>query len=1222
MKFTIAPSAGMVLLGICLTAVAPAQETRSTLSGRVLDPQGAAVMDARVVVRNTDTGVALPYKSNATGYYEAQLLLPGSYEVIAEMAGFKKLVRAGITLPVSSRIEVNLLLEVGGVSETVSVTAEAPLLETSAVSSGRVLDNKTVMELPLMGNSAMLLVKLTPGIQTGGVNNYLALHSNAGGSDYSVGGNIGGNSWTLDGSPNQGPGRRTGYLPYTDAIDEFKVETTNFDASIGQSSGAAITMISKSGKNEFHGTMTWQHWQQRWQGTPFFPKQNYYNRINAAEAAGNTALANQLRATDKQPTGRSNNWGVSGGGPVIIPKIYNGRNRLFWFFTYNGFKDVKVEDPNSINRTVPTANARNGDFSEMLSLPNSVRYVIHDPITVMRDPARLNNFIRTPFPGNIIPRSRMVSPSYDAISKLYPLQNNPRPAGQDPVNNYLASQTPYNWTYKAYSNRVDYQINNSLRMFGRWSFNDFGPEDRADWTYETARGLNSNGLNRNNKAGNIDVVYTQSPTSLWNFTVAIGQFRESSIQPFPAKFKPTDLGLPAYLDAKAADQHFLPLMNIAGYSTISPSGISLPTKTRSLTAKIEYTKIRANHTMRMAFDDRNMYRTGGGGGNTSGNFAFSAQYTRRNDDTFTPSSDLAHGWAAFMLGIPNSATIATNDNYALFNPYYAWFFQDSWRVNSKLTVNLGIRMEYERGATERYNRMIAGFDPNAGLPIAAAAQAAYAKSPIPELPASQFVVKGGNLYTGVGGAPRNLYKNEVMWLPRIGVAYQLNNKTVIRAGYGIYFDTINVMNFGPDQFGYSRTTSTVMTTDFGQSWNFPAGANPNSGRSPLMDPFPVRSDGTRFDVPTRDALGSMARPGRGFGYTDFNQPHARQQRWRAGFQHQFGSSMVLDVAYAGSYSDRISLSRSESPLPGQYWASGLVRNDAAANNLNANVTNPFNIRNFNQADFSPLVWADMNTQGFYTSSTIRKSSLLRAFPQMNGLTNNFESSSYTRADELQVNFERRFSKGWNFNLGYTAMNLREADIYLNEFDPKRTERTSNDGRPHRIVATAIYELPFGKGRSYFNSSGKAVEYLIGGWQLSATYEFQPGPLIDWGNLFYYGSDLSEVNNVDRNWDRWFNTASFERTAARGPNSFHRRVFPTRIAGMRRDMTNQWNANVAKNVRFNERWNLQLRFDALNVANRSQMNAPSTDPFSTNFGRITSQTAATNRWLQVQARVTF
>jgi hypothetical protein len=435
------------------------------------------------------------------------------------------------------------------------------------------------------------------------------------------------------------------------------------------------------------------------------------------------------------------------------------------------------------------------------------------------------------------------------------------------------------------------------------------------------------------------------------------------------------------------------------------------------------------------------------------------------------------------------------------------------------------------------------------------------------------------------------------------------------------------MNFGPDQYGFSRNTNVIVSNDFGQTWGsstspFPANADPANFKSILNDPFPVRSDGTRFDTPTRDALGSMARVGRSFGFTAWDVPHARQQRWQAGMQRQFGASMVVSASYAGSYSDRISLGQNLSPMPEQYWVKGLKRDVTAQNNWNQNVTNPFYIGNFKQADFSPLVWADMNTNSFFTSRTISKNRLVRAFPHMNGLTNNTESSSYTKTHELQVSFEKRFAQGWNLNLAYTGMRLREADFFMNEFETKRTERPSNDGRPHRFTGTGVYTIPFGKGRRFLGDANRAVDTVLGGWQIAATYEWQPNGLVDWGNIFYYGSDANNVRNVDRNWDNWFNTADFERTAANGPAGYHVRVFPTRIPGLRADSTNQWNANVSKNLRLTERVNMQLRFDALNVQNRSQMAGPNTDPYSTNFGRITSQTSATNRWLQIQARVTF
>jgi acylphosphatase len=1213
-----------------------AQETRSMLFGRVLDPQGASVAGATVVIRNADTGVGQTIRTNDTGYYEGNLLMPGQYEITAEMSGFKKLVRKGITLPVSSRLEVALHLEVGGMTETVSVTAEAPLLETNAVSTGRVIDNKSLMELPVMGNSALLLVKLAPGVQTGGVNNYLALHSNVGGSDYNVSGNIGGNAWTLDGSPNQGPSRRTAYLPYTDAISEFKVETNNFNAEIGQSTGAAITMISKSGTNSLHGTGTWQHWQQRWQGSPFFVKQQYYRRIAAAEQAGNTALADQLRATDKQPTGRSNNWGASAGGPVYIPKIYNGKNKMFWFFTYNGFKDVKVEDAANFNRTVPTLRNREGDFSDLLLVRNNPsRYIVHDPTTIMRDPARPNNFIRTPFPGNVVPRSRFANASYDAYKSIYPVPNLVLDPGEDPVNNYLANQTPYNWDYYAYSNRVDYQISDKWRAFGRWSINNFGPEDRGDWVYETARGLNLNGLVRNNKGGNVDVVYTQNATTLWNFNVAINQFREGNIQPKAREFKPSSVGLPAYMDEKAGDQHVLPQMTLTDYSTVSPGGFNVWTRYRMATAKVQGTFIRGKHSLSSAFDFRSQFRTGGGGGNTSGNFTFNQNYVRRNDDGLTPANNRGLNWAAFILGIPTSASVATNDSFATNTPYYAGFLQDSWRVNPKLTLNLGLRFEYERGATERYNRMVGNFDPSIQLPIEAGAKAAYAANPIPQLPPSQFQVQGGNTYVGVGGAPRELYEDELMWLPRVGVAYQLNDKTVLRGGYGIFYDTLNVLNYGPNQFGFSRSTNAIISNDFGQTWGavsgrYPANANPGNFRSILNDPFPIRTDGSRFDVPTRDALGSMAYAGRGFGFTDSNTRHPLQQRWQAGIQRQFGSNMVLTASYVGTYATRISNFSSQGnvpgrplqPLPSQYWVSGLTRDESAQRLLNENVPNPFFIGNFRQSDFSPQVWADMNTNSSFTARIIPRHRLLRPFPHFSNLTNNSESTAYTRTHEFQASLEKRFAQGWNLNVSYTAMRLRDADIYLNEFDTARTERLSNDGRPHRFTGTGIYTVPVGKGRKFLGNANRIVDALVGGWQFSATYEWQPGALINWGNVFYYGNDVNDIKNVERTWDKWFNTDGFERVAARGPAGYHTRVFPTRIDGLRQDMTNQWNANAAKNFKLNETASLQLRLDALNVQNRSQMAAPVTDPYNTNFGRIVSQTSAVNRWLQVQARIQF
>jgi hypothetical protein len=544
-------------------------------------------------------------------------------------------------------------------------------------------------------------------------------------------------------------------------------------------------------------------------------------------------------------------------------------------------------------------------------------------------------------------------------------------------------------------------------------------------------------------------------------------------------------------------------------------------------------------------------------------------------------------------------------------------------------------MEFGNGSTGRYNRMVGPFDPNATLPLAAGAQAAYAANPLPELPASQFRIQGGSTYVGSNGAARQNHRSELMWLPRIGVAYQAGRKTVLRGGYGIFFDTLNVLNYGPNQFGFSRTTNAIISTDFGQTWGsptapYPPAANPNNFRSILNDPFPVRPDGSRFDLPVRDALGAMAYAGRSLGFTAWETRHPRQQRWQAGIQQQIGSTMVVTASYVGSYSDRISQFSSQGnvpgrplrPLPAQFWVGGLKRDTSAQNYLNANVPNPFFIGNLRQQDFPAAVWADMNSNSFFTSRIIQRQQLLRAFPHMTGLTDNSEYSAYTKTQEFHLSFEKRFSQGWNLNLAYTGMKVRDADVFLNEFDEKRHYRPSNDGRPHRFTGTGIYSVPVGKGRKYLSNANRLMDAIVGGWQFAATYEWQPGPLIDFGNIFYYGSDLNQIKNVKRTWDQWFNTENFERVAANGPAAYHVRVFPTRIDGLRADSTNQWNANAAKNFTLTEGATLQLRLDVLNVQNRSQMAAPVTDPYNTNFGRIVSQTSAVNRWLQVQARIQF
>jgi hypothetical protein len=1262
---------------ILLTAsVALAQETRSTILGTVKDSAGAVVSGATVEINNIETNTTVRLTTNDKGYFEAPYLLPGTYNIAVTASGFKRYLQNGYALTVNSRQNVDIGLEVGGASETITVSAStAPLLETTSGSGSSSLEERQIADLPVMGNSAILLARSAPGIQWTAQPNYLSLHSNVGGSAISAAGGVGGNEFSLDGVPNFGPSRRTGYLPYTDTIAEFKVETAPFDASKGHTTSATISLSTKSGTNNYHGALTWQHWQQRYNATQSTTNAGYWARIKQAEAAGNTALANQLRSTERQPAGRSNNWAGSVGGPAYVPWLFNGRDKLFFFFSYNGFKDVKTEEANAVNRTVPAEAHRRGDFSDLLKL-DPVRYQIYDPRT-----ARLVNGVvtRDPFPNNQVP---ILNPMYKFYEALYPKPNNvPGVVAADGTNNWLASQTAFNWDYKAFTNRIDLQLTSKQRMFGKWSYNNFGPEDRGDWTYPTARGLLSNGLVRKNIGITFDHVYTFNSTTIFNWSVAWNRFIEGSASnAVQTSFPPSKVGLPSYLDQKAGSYIHLPNVRFDAYSSFA-RGYPGFARYSVGTVRAELSKFIGTHSLRSGVDLRNNWRASFGPGNSSGDFGFGNAYVRQAQNT-TNAFNIGLQWAAFMLGAPTSASISTNDSLYLSNKFYSGYVQDDWKLSRKLTVNLGLRYELEGGFRERFNRGLTGFDLEAPLPIAAGAQAAYATLTVPATalfqlpPASQFVVKGGTLFLGKDGAPDTVNKSQPGWMPRLGFAYQLNDKTVLRGGWGMFFDTNNVLNDGLNQTGYSRGTGTTITNDNGLTFNnsnltsAECRASLANCRTLLADPFPVRADGTRFDVPLGNALGLMALQGRGITFLDRDWERARQHRFRLGLQRQLGGTMLVEVAYLGSRTDQIQVSRRLDALPEKYWASGLFRNNALANELNSTLRNPFNINNFAAlATSNPVVYADMRTNGFFTNANIGKAQLLRPYPNMNGLTNGRDPGGEQVYNHLEVTVTKRLSHGYSFMASYIWSSNINRTTRLNEFDDFLVWTPSNNSAPHNLNTNFIYEFPFGKGKKFL-SDNKWLSAVVGGWQVSGIYVKQSGRIYGTGNWFYFGNDLRAIakDTKDQTTDEWFNWRLFpgasrdysasNRAAYEArireivpqsvltqmgnicgsgnnaactyanvtptnfqPNSFHRRIFPTALNWLRSHGKNQLDANLVRRFAVTEKRTLEFRLDLINAFNHVLWDVPNTDINSSNFGRVTTQWN-TPRFIQFQLRLTF
>ena len=1220
------------LLAVCfalLVGLSHAQDIRGTISGTVTDPQGAHVVGATVAVTNTETNVSTSLATNASGFYEAPLLLPGPYNVTVEARGFKKTVRSNLILTMGGQIKIDIPLEVGGVNESITISAESPILDTSTVTTGKALTTREIMDLPVLTNNIVLMARLAPGVVNQGTTQFLTQGMVGGGSGFFAPLSLGQNEWSIDGAPNLGSGS-IAFMPFTDQIAEYKIDTTSFDASVGHSIGLSVALSTKSGTNSLHGSATEQYWNTRWNAASFFVKQKYFQTIAAANASGNSALASQLRSQPMQPGGHSNDYGFTLGGPVYIPKVLNGKNKLFWFFSLSQNKTRQPARSSEITDTVPTMAQRSGNFSDLLSINST--YQIYDPLSVAPDSARPGHYIRTPIPGNIIPQNRILSPKiFDWYTSRLPVPNSPVSPGAEPFNNFLALGQVDNVNYTGLAGRGDWAPDMKNRLSFSWNWSHF-IENAQDWTYASEPGMQDWDNIRTARGGILTWTHSKSSSTVITASVSANQWLNVQKTLGVRKYKPSDIGFPTYLDQRCQSQGgcAVPLVTLNGFTSALTGGsttvgrsLSGDARQRATGLKASVSHVRGPHSLQGGIDFRQAYATNpGGAGNSMGSFSFNSQYVQKNEDGLTPAGTLGLSYAAFMLGIPSSMSTDNNASYALMNPYYAWYGQDTWRATRNLTVTLGLRVEYEQAPTERYNRAITYFDPTIQLPIAAGAQAAYAANPVPELAASGFVVQGGSIYAGANGAPRRPWQNELMWLPRVSAAWQLNRKMILRGGYGIYFDSINVQNETLSQTGFSRTTSTNLTNDFGTTW---LAGNPGAGVSPLADPFPVRSDGTRFDTPLGNSLGAMYIAGQGFSYRNFSRKHPREQQWRVGVQRQLSPNMSVEVFYWGMWGNHLAVSQNQQALPAQYWNTSLVRNNILASNMSQNVSNPFNTNNFASLKTSnPALYQQMSTLGFFTASTIQKNRLLRAFPQINGLSTS-QYNGEAKNNSLQVLFQRRLSKGFNFNASYTYSDASNWTTIINEFDPAPRQWTpTNSPLPNRFNATGIYEFPFGHGRTFLKTG--ILSHVVGNWQVALTYDFQQGPFLSWGNYFYYG-DMNTIGDTlaqgTKTLDRWFNTsAQFERNAANQPASYQVRVFPVDITSVRADGLNQWNGNLRRDFRLREGTIFEVRVDALNLLNRSQFAAPDTNPNNTTFGKVTSATSTLNRFYQIQGRIRF
>jgi hypothetical protein len=1160
---------------LCIAATAAlcqAQESRATIIGRATDPTGAVIAGADVRATNIATNVVVASKTNESGNYEIPYLLPGVYTVTVEMQGFKKAVRDGIELQVGDRMTLDFSLSLGDVAESVVVKGETPLLESSKADMGLVMDQRRVAELPVVGGNPFYLTRLTAGV--------LSSAGRIAGNPMDQGGATGvivngtrsnSSEATVDGSPVM-TNRNASFSPPQDLVQEFKVNTATYDASIGHAAGAMTNVSMKSGTNTPHGTGYIDNSTIR--AVPWFTNRFLYDPRN------------NLNETQRQrqiPSWLHRRWGATMTAPVWIPKVYEGRNRTFWTF---GFEDLTIERNLSFTGTVPTEAQRRGDFSDLLKL--GPRYQIYDPFTIA--PAASGRFSRQPLPNNIIPASR-IDPVGAKIISYYPLPTQP---GQnvEETNNFFRTQNIVRESY-TYTSRVDHNFNEKNRLFFRWN-----NQQHDNYTNSLGTITNIDLLDRTAWGMVVDDVHVFSPALLLNLRYGITY--ESNIASRGSQgFDLTSLGFPASLVTNIVNRIgpngiAFPNVQVDGnvYTALSNNG-GTRGATNYHTASATVTRISGAHSMRFGAEYRLERETAFNFGFAAPQLVFGNVYTRGPLDN-SPAAPIGQGMASMLFGIASGGTINNNASSAQESSYWGLFLQDDWRITPKLTVNIGLRYEYEKPVSERYNRTIRGFDFTTPNPVSQQALANYARAPIPQVPVSSFRTLGGLLFAGVGGQPSGIWTADGNnFAPRIGLAYQLTKETVLRAGYGIFYDVLGVDRNDVNQGGFNQPTNLIPTLNNGQTYV-----------ATLSNPFP-----NGVDAAPGASGGLTTFLGR--GVTSFNEKplNPYNQRWSASVQRQLPQRVVLDVSYVGNRGAKLAATRELNPIPREYLSTLPGRDQPVIDFLSRQVPNPF----FGIREFSGTGLANQ---------TIAVSQLLRPFPQFTGTQTTFPAG-YSYYHSLQVASEKRMSGGLSFQLAWTWSKFMEATSYLNDTDSALEKVVSDNDYTHRFVLSTIYELPFGRGRKWLNGMRFVPEAIFGGWQLQGWFEGQSGQALAFGNAIFNG-DLHDIELPleQRRAERWFNTdAGFNRNSAQAlANNI--RTFPTRFNGVRNDGINNFDLSLFKNVRLKESVTAQFRIENFNALNHVQFDTPNTNPTAAAFGSITGEKGHGQRQITLGFKVLF
>ena len=1204
---------------VVISAPAAAQSFYGSLISVTQDAQGGVIPGATVVLTNTATNERREGVTGEDGTYRFVNLVPGTYRLEVELAGFQRYVRDQIVVNVQSTPRIEATLQLGSLQETVSVTGEAPLLQTENTSVGTVVGSRGVQELPLNGRNVLNLIAVAPTVVPQGSSDGSLTGKNVfAAGNYQIGGGVANQSASFyDGVPLQDMayGNIVALTPSPEAVEEFRVQTNNSSAEFGRFTGGVVNMVSRSGSNSFRGTVF------------------EYGRNRALNS--NTFFGK--RAGFDKPPFVQNNFGGVLGGPVL-------RNKLFFFSSYEGYRN---REGVLFRRTVPTEAMKAGDFSDYGNLTTGAVVPIYDPWTQcgITNPGngRYNGDCgtvpnRLQFPGNIIPDNR-ISP----IARRYldfPVYAEPTVPGRWRTENWEKNAS-IGGDNDQISFRGDYNLSQTQRLIGRYTrfesnnlpldLFDNGQRTGAPEHFVTTQVMAANTYTINSST----VLDMRFGYLHWDYDRTPGNLGINLVQSF---------GLPQTPYGEISERSGIPGMETiptiaAGSNSFMSTGL-IYADNRSYAVTPTLTKIASGHTLKLGANilwaTEDYFQNNA----TGGTFDFSTAPTALDGTNPGATGD---PFASFLLGIPTGGTYQSSGWTYARTSYQAYFLDDSWQVNPKLTLNLGARWEIPGVFSEKDDRIVT-FNPEVVNPVVAGRT-----NPVTGQP-----YRGAFELVNSDEQPERGVRKEVFnrVAPRVGFAYQITDSTVVRGGAGTFI-TPSTVRFQDGVNGpvIQRTNTIVTSVD-----------NNRTFFTDMSNPFPTGVE----NFPGRDPnfqqvlLGGTARQ----FYRDEEGYPGYSHQWNVALQHQFQNNLSVELTYTGldgnhlptsiavnqlgrEHIDRAvgdpticSLTNNQIIEQGQPGFVSAQRDTCYGAYLRQQVPNPF---------------VGVIREGALSTPTVQRQLLLAPFPHYVSAAHPGYSGS-SRYHALAFRAEKRIGAGGVVSGHYTySKNMTDVETLTDWLEggssaPVAGYQTNNlkeewalssfDVR-HRVVVNFVVDLPFGEGRRYGTGATGIASKLISGWSLNGVTTIQSGfPLSFTATPNLIGSGYGLRPNVDPNCDksvdgsatdrldRWFNTACFSvPNAAVSTNPQARwqlgnapRVDPD----LRGHYMHNWNFAVTKTTAIRGRVNLTLRAEAFNLFNRTQFGMPNTQVTTaaqSNLGRVTTQSNQP-RLIQLAFRLMF